>query len=161
MYVSSERKSMKLIETPLKAPDKAQMSVTDPDAKLMKSNEGFCVGYNPQVAVDAESHLIAGYMMTNNPTDHGPITDMASEVKKDYEVDVLETVADKGYESPEDHANALASGIIPNVIQRNGGSSETVTFEYVERYISDDQINSAKPENLRLCLESGVIPTAY
>lgn len=69
MYVSSERKSMKLIETPLKAPDKAQMSVTDPDAKLMKSNEGFCVGYNPQVAVDAESHLIAGYMMkTTLPT---------------------------------------------------------------------------------------------
>ena len=145
----------------LESSGQSQMSVTDPDAKLMKSNEGFCVGYNPQVAVDAESHLIAGYMMTNNPTDHGSITNMASEVKKDYEVDVLETVADKGYESPEDHANALASGIIPNVIQRNGGSTETVTFEYVERYISDDQINSAKPENLRLCLESGVIPTAY
>lgn len=145
----------------LESSGQSQMSVTDPDAKLMKSNEGFCVGYNPQVAVDAESHLIAGYMITNNPTDHGSITDMASEVKKDYEVDVLETVADKGYESPEDHANALASGIIPNVIQRNGGSTETVTLEYVERYISDDQINSAKPENLRLCLESGVIPTAY
>ncbi|WP_418815049.1 hypothetical protein, partial [Phascolarctobacterium faecium] len=26
----------------------------------MKANEGFCVGYNVQTAVDAESHMIAG-----------------------------------------------------------------------------------------------------
>ncbi|MBR5782302.1 MAG: transposase [Bacteroidales bacterium] len=51
----------------LESSGQSQISVTDPDAKLMKSNEGFCVGYNPQVAVDAESHLIAGYMMTNCP----------------------------------------------------------------------------------------------
>ena len=31
----------------------SQISLTDPDAKLMKANEGFCVGYNNQTAVDA------------------------------------------------------------------------------------------------------------
>jgi transposase len=29
-----------------------QISLTDPDSRLMKANEGFCVGYNPQVAVE-------------------------------------------------------------------------------------------------------------
>ena len=45
-----------------------QLSLTDPNARLMKSNEGFCVGYNVQAAVDAESHMIAGGQVTNNPT---------------------------------------------------------------------------------------------
>lgn len=104
----------------------SQISLTDEDARLMKQNEGFCVGYNTKTAVDAESHLIAGYNVTNSPTVHGQITDLATEVKEEYEVEILETTADKGYESVIDHANALASGIVPNVIQRNGGSEEEV-----------------------------------
>ena len=138
-----------------------QISLTDPDARLMKANEGFCVGYNPQVAVDAESHLIAGFEMTNSPTDYGHITNLSSEVKQDFEVPVLETTADKGYECPEDHANALASGIVPNVIQRDGGCTESVKFDYHEAEITDEQKASTKPEDLKACLEAGIIPDAY
>ena len=138
-----------------------QISLTDPDAKLMKANEGFCVGYNPQVAVDAESHMIAGFQMTNNPTDHGQITNVAGDVKKEYGVDILETTADKGYECPEDHANALASGIVPNVIQRDGSNAENVCYDYHEADITDEQKASVKPEDLRACLEAGVIPDIY
>ncbi len=138
-----------------------QISLTDPDAKLMKANEGFCVGYNPQVAVDAESHMIAGFQMTNNPTDHGQITNVAGDVKKEYGVDILETTADKGYECPEDHANALASGIVPNVIQRDGSNTENVCYDYHEADITDEQKASVKPEDLKACLEAGFIPDLY
>ena len=106
----------------------SQISLTDPDSRLMKANEGFCVGYNVQTAVDAESHMIAGFLVTNSPTDHGQLTSVASEVKADYGVDVLESTADKGYECPEDHADALANGIVPNVIQRDGSCTEQVQF---------------------------------
>jgi len=139
----------------------SQISLTDSDARLMKQNEGFCVGFNTQTAVDAESHLIAGFKVTNSPTDHGQITDIATEVKKDYDVEVLETTADKGYEDPIDHANALASGIIPNVIQRDSSSEEEVTFEYNEAVITDEMKASTKPEDLKACLEAGVIPDVY
>ena len=139
----------------------SQISLTDPDSRLMKANEGFCVGYNVQTAVDAESHMIAGFQVTNNPTDHGQITSVASEVKADYDVPVLETTADKGYESPEDHAEALASGIVPNVIQRDGGDTEQVQFNYNEAPITEEQKASTKAEDLKACLEAGVIPDAY
>lgn len=139
----------------------SQLSLTDPDSRLMKANEGFCVGYNVQTAVDAESHMIAGFQVTNHPTDHGQLTNVASEVKADYGVDVLESTADKGYESPEDHADALANGIIPNVIQRDGSSTEPVQFDYNEADITDEQKASTKPEDLKACLEAGVIPDAY
>ena len=105
----------------------------------MKANEGFCVGYNVQTAVDAESHMTAGFQVTNSPTDHGQLTSVASEVKADYGVDVLESTADKGYECPEDHADALANGIVPNVIQHDGSCTEQVQFDYNEATITDAQ----------------------
>lgn len=140
---------------------KKQISLTDPDARLMKSNEGFCVGYNAQTAVDDDSHTIAGFQITNNPTDHGQITSVATEVKNDYDVEILETTADKGYECPEDHTEALASGIVPNVIQRDGSYREFVEFEYLASEITDEQKSSNKPEDLKTCLQAGVIPDAY
>lgn len=139
----------------------SQISLTDKDAKLMKANEGFVVGYNTQTAVDAESHMIASYKVTNNPIDHGQLSSVASEVKADYGVEVLETTADKGYEDSYDHANALAEGIIPNVIQRNGGCTETIEFSYKEQDISADKRASSEPADLRSCLEAGIIPDAY
>ena len=139
----------------------SQISLTDPDSRLMKANEGFCVGYNVQTAVDAESHMIAGFQVTNKPTDHGQLTSVSSEVKADYDVPILELTADKGYVSPEDHANALANGIIPNVIQRDGGSTERVQFDYSEAVITEERKASTSPEDLKACLEAGVIPDAY
>jgi glutamate mutase epsilon subunit len=59
-------------------------------------------------------------------------------------VDVLESTVDKGYERPEDHADALANGIVPNVIQRDGNCTEQVQFDYNE--ISS--INAANPDLL-------------
>lgn len=41
----------------------SQLSLTDADAKLMKNKNGFAVAYNPQTAVDAETHLIRDYQM--------------------------------------------------------------------------------------------------
>lgn len=145
----------------LEESDGKQISLTDPDARLMKSNEGFCVGYNVQTAVDAGSHIIADFQVTNHPTDHGLLTIVATEVKKDYGTDILEATADKGYECPEDHSEALASGIIPNVIQRDGSCMEQVEFEYFENIITDEQKASTRPEDLKACLQAGVIPDAY
>lgn len=160
--VCKERKERyKSYRDMLEKSGESQVSLTDPDARLMKANEGFCVGYNVQTAVDAESHMIAGFQVTNSPTDHGQITSVASEVKADYGVGVLETTADKGYESPEDHADALANGIVPNVIQRDGGRTELVQFDYNEAAVTNEQKSSTKPEDLKACLQAGVIPDAY
>lgn len=137
----------------------SQMSLTDPDAKLMKENSGFGVGYNAQTAVDAESHMIAGFTMTNHPTDHGLLTDVAKEVKEDFKKEVLEATADKGYHDPLDMAEALENGIVPNVIQKDGESEIEITYEYEAAEISEEQRSSSKPEDLKQCLHSGVIPS--
>lgn len=135
-----------------------QMSLTDPDAKLMKENNGFGVGYNAQTAVDAESHLIAGFEMTNHPTDHGLLTEVAQEVKEDLGVKVLEATADKGYHDPQDMAKALENGIIPNVIQNDGSSVVDITYDYEAADVTGEQIASTAPEDIKTCLHAGVVP---
>lgn len=136
----------------------SQLSLTDPDSRLMKENGGFGVGYNAQTAVDAGNHMIAGFMMTNHPTDHGLLTDMASEVKEDMGAEVLEATADKGYHDPTDMAAALENGIVPNVIQNNGSSVVEVTYDYEPKEISEEQRASTDTEDIYSCLHSGVIP---
>ncbi|MBQ3941859.1 MAG: transposase [Bacteroidales bacterium] len=135
-----------------------QLSLTDPDAKLMKENNGFGVGYNAQTAVDAESHLIAGFEMTNHPTDHGLLTGVAQEVKEDLNVDILEATADKGYHDPQDMAKALENGIIPNVIQNDGSSVVDITYDYEEAEITEEQRVSTAPEDIKTCLHAGIVP---
>lgn len=83
LNVCKERKDhYEAYRNTLEESNEKQISLTDPDAKLMKANEGFCVGYNVQTAVDADSHMIAGFQVTNNPTDHDLITSVATDVKK-------------------------------------------------------------------------------
>ena len=98
----------------------SQLSLTDPGAHLMKQNEGLGVCYNIQTAVDVESHLIADFEVTNNPTDHGLLPHISAKVKKEYGVGMLESIADKGYEELADMSEALTEGIIPNVVFHNG-----------------------------------------
>jgi transposase len=122
-----------------------QISLTDPDAKRMKAGGGFCAGCHVQAAVDADSHMTAGFRVTGSPADHGRITGVATDVEKDCGVALPETVADKGYECPENHADTLASGIIPNVIRRDGGCTEQVEFDRMENTVTDEQKASTGP----------------
>lgn len=136
----------------------SQMSLTDPDARLMKENNGFGVGYNVQTAVDAESHLIAGFVVTNRPTDHGLITEVAVEVKDDMGLETLEATADKGYHDPDDMASALENGVVPSVIQNGGASVVDVEYGYEGAEPTEGQRLGTNPEDIKACLHAGVVP---
>ena len=138
-----------------------QKSLTDPDAKLMKCNEGYCVGYNTQTAVEDESHMVVGFKVTDCPTDHGQITPLATEVKKDTGAEIIEAVADKGYQSPSDMSAALENGIVPNVIQCDGKTEVDVDFEYNPVPAEEMNLAGIKPEDIKKCLQSGCVPTVY
>ena len=86
----------------LAAPDQ-QISLTDPDARSMAtSGRGSgVVGYNVQVAVDTEHHLIVTHEVTNVGTDRSQLAHMAKETKATLEVEKLDAVADRGYFSGE------------------------------------------------------------
>lgn len=58
------------------APDH-QVSLTDPDARSMKTRGTGVVGYNVQTAVEVQHHLIVDHQVTNAPTDRAQLATMA------------------------------------------------------------------------------------
>jgi hypothetical protein len=55
------------------------------------------VGYNVQVAVDTEHHLIVTHEVTNTGSDRSQLAKMASQAKDVLSADHLDVVADRGY----------------------------------------------------------------
>ncbi|MCC8047406.1 MAG: transposase [Clostridiales bacterium] len=137
----------------------SQLSLTDADARLMKDKEGFSVSYNPQTAVDSETHIIRDFNMTNQVTDHGQLMPTMEGIREESTDGVIDVVADKGYEQPEDMIECLENGIIPHVITDDGKDGYDLEIPYVES--QDADVTSTEPEELKKCLHAGKIPDAY
>lgn len=136
----------------------SQLSLIDADAKLMKSKNGFVVAYNPQTAVDSETHLIKDYQLTNQVTDHGLLNSTMEGIRKN-ETGIIELVADRGYEKTEDMAQCLENGVIPNVILDDGQDAYNMELEYIP---SDEvDISSDIPKDISEALHAGEVPDAY
>ena len=97
----------------LTSPDQ-QISLTDPDSRSMAtSGRGSgVVGYNVQVAVDTEHHLIVTHEVTNVGSDRAQLANIASQAKEVLGVDGLEVVADRGYSSGEELLACDKAGIV-------------------------------------------------
>jgi transposase len=96
----------------LAAPDQ-QISLTDPDSRSMAtSGRGSgVVGYNVQVAVDTEHHLIITHEVTNIGSDRSQLARVAKEAKAALRTDTLKAVADRGYFNGEEIAACHQAGI--------------------------------------------------
>jgi transposase len=102
--LASELQRLKAIEMAMLASPDQQISLTDPDARSMAtSGRGSgVVGYNVQVAVDTEHHLIVTHEVTNTGSDRSQLANIASQAKDVLGADHLDVVADRGYfNSPE------------------------------------------------------------
>ena len=138
-----------------------QLLTTDPEARRMHSKDGFHCCYNVQTAVDDGSHLIAEYEVTNHNTDQGLLRDVAESVKDALDLETVEVVADKGYESREDILNCVMNGIVPNVALKYDKEERVYSLEYEAADITEEQRNSTKPEDIHRCLHAGVLPACY
>ena len=97
----------------LAAPDQ-QVSLTDPDARSMAtSGRGSgVVGYNVQVAVETEHHLIVAHEVTNVGSDRSQLASMAKEAKAILQMERLDAVADRGYFNGEEILACEQAGIM-------------------------------------------------
>jgi transposase len=102
--LASEFQRLKALEQEMLASPDQQISLTDPDSRSMAtSGRGSgVVGYNVQIAVDTEHHLIVTHEVTNTGTDRAQLANMASQAKDVLGAEHLDAVADRGYfNSPE------------------------------------------------------------
>ena len=116
-----------------------QVSLTDSDSRLMNTaNHNSKVAYNIQTAVDSKNGMIAGFKATNISVDKGQLFSTVQEAEWNLDVDEIEAIADKGYDSPTDIMNCIKNGIKANV---------SMDAEFFDMCIEDEKIaESVYPE---------------
>jgi transposase len=99
----------------LEASGETQMSLTDPDARLLvKSGQGIA-GYNVQAAVDDKHKLIVASEVVNDSSDVGQLHTMAKAAKDAVEAKALQALADEGYYSSLELKACENDGIVAYV----------------------------------------------
>ncbi len=111
--LGEEMQRLTALEARMLAEPDQQISLTDPDSRSMAtSGRGSgVVGYNVQVAVDTEHHLIITHEVTNVGSDRAQLARVAKETKATLQTDTLVAVADRGYFSGEEILACDQAGI--------------------------------------------------
>ncbi len=109
----SERKAKyQALHEGLKESGAKQVSLTDQDARSMVMHHGSTeVGYNVQTVVDEQHQLIVEHEVTNDPTDHAHLAEMAVRAKETLGLEQLEVVADMGYYDGAEVKQCAQAGI--------------------------------------------------
>jgi transposase len=96
------------------APDQ-QVSLTDPDARSMAtSGKGTAtVGYNVQIAVDAEHHLVVAHEVTNQGYDRQQLVPMAFKAQQATGCEKITALADRGYFNGDQVLACEGTGVAP------------------------------------------------
>lgn len=138
--MQSLKKMGKRIEA---SPDK-QVSLTDPDARSMAtSGKGTgIVGYNVQIAVDAEHHLIVAHEVTNVGSDRGQLTPMGCKAREATGSEEVTVLADRGYDNGDEVLACEGTGVLPCV-------PKTLTSGNAKRglFTGEDFIYDAKKDH--------------
>lgn len=96
---------------PASEKDKARVSTTDADARVMKMGDGgFRPAYNGQFAVDTETQIVVGVDVSNNGSDQGKLVPMLEQLDKRYKVVPAESLVDGGFAGLNDIAKASKLG---------------------------------------------------
>ena len=115
--LKTRRQAYQELSERLEESGESQISLTDPDSRLMWRGEGSQaeVCYNVQISVDAKNKLIIDHEVTNAGTDYGQLSPMALRAKETLGVENLEVLADKGYYNSEQVAMCSKNGITPYI----------------------------------------------
>ena len=103
----------------------SQISLTDPDSRMMPVSGGrrTDVAYNVQISVDPKHKLIVDHEVTNAVTDRDLLSYMAKRAKLLLGVDDLEVLADMGYYHGKEVKACLEADITPYIPKPNTSAS--------------------------------------
>lgn len=142
VWLKNRLSELQEVEKTVNAHSDKQISLTDPDARLMKTdNMNRQVCYNVQSAVDTKHHLIVSHDTTMS-TDRGqlkPITTLVQEAlgKKDINV-----IADKGYFSRNDikATQDIGAAVLVPQTDTSGSKKKGIFNKSLFKYDKDKDI---------------------
>lgn len=92
--------------------EKARVSTTDPEARVMKmADGGFRPAYNVQFATDTGSQVILGVEVSNHGSDQGKMSPMVTDLERRYQRTPSEYLVDGGFAGHEEIERVAQAGI--------------------------------------------------
>jgi transposase len=142
--LKEEMQRLEALEGEMQARPEKQLSLSDPDARSMATagRDTGIVGYNVQVAVDTEHHLIVAHEVVNVGSDRAQLSRMAKRARAALRADRLEVVADRGYYKGEEIL-ACADDDITVTLPRPQNSGNKVLGRFVKpdfRYVPAEDV---------------------
>jgi transposase len=137
-----QMQELKAVEAQLQEHPDKQVSLTDPDARSMKTRGTGIVGYNVQTVVDQNTHMIVAHEVVNEGLDRDLLTPMTERAQETTGIKDLTVVADRGYYKGEQILACTQTGanpLVPNSATSNAlaaGRFGKRDFIYIAR---DDQ----------------------
>jgi transposase len=117
---------LKAMGQQLEAVPGRQVSLTDPDSRAMATaGKGTdVVGYNVQIAVDAEHHLILAHEVNNMGSDRAQLASMGEKAREASGCASITVLADRGYYSGDEIVACEGTGVEPIVpkTETSGGA---------------------------------------
>ena len=117
---------LKAMSQQLEAAPGTQVSLTDPDSRAMATaGKGTdVVGYNVQIAVDAEHHLILAHEVSNVGSDRAQLASMGEKAREASGRASVTVLADRGYYSGDEVVACEGTGVEPIVpkTETSGGA---------------------------------------
>src|SRR5215207_951829 len=101
-----------------------QLSLTDPDARLLAKSGQAVAGYNVQSVVDDKHMLIVASSVVNDSSDVNQLHAMAKAAKHALEAETLQVLADAGYYSSAELKACEDDGIVAYVPLEGNGRLE-------------------------------------
>lgn len=104
----------------LEASGETQLSLTDPDARLLVKGGQGVAGYNVQAVVDDKHKLIVASEVVNDSSDVNQLHAMAKAAKEALDTEALQVLADEGYYSSTELKACEDDGIVAYVPPSEG-----------------------------------------
>jgi transposase len=109
--LQKERQEYADLLAELSAEPGQQLSLTDPESRLLHKGKESVVGYNAQIAVDGANHLIAAQEVTRDPNDTQQLAPMAEAACAALGVASIVALGDGGFYNLEQLQRCAAQGI--------------------------------------------------
>ncbi len=138
----------------------AEISLTDPESRMMRCNDRLDLAYNGEIAVEVKNKLIVAYDVTTDVADNHQLVPMAERAREALGVDRLRAIADRGYFDGEQISRCEANGITPYVPEperaKGMGDREGISPEfYATQFVYDPSSDTVVcPAGHRLLLRS-------
>lgn len=111
-------------------PEQTQVALTDADAQRMKTGQGdWVVGYNVQVVVDTETHLVVHHDLAQTGNDRQSLAPMATATQAVLGEGPLEVLADRGYSNGAQGNECEALGIEVTAPRQGGPTGKGYSRE--------------------------------